>query len=387
MARKNIAVLDFGTSHISVMIGDRGAGNGFDIRGYSNISYAGFMDGEFLEPEKLASEVQQVLALAENNARVQITHLYIGVPAEFSAVVVKKAELNFYESHKITDQDISDLFDSIEDVESEEHSIINRAPIYYVLDDNLKIIKPKGKYTTTFSGVISFVLAENKFIQTVQKILSPLYIQHVEFFSEQLCEALYLIPPEERDRCALLVDVGFLTSSFAAVMGDGLLSLNSFSLGAGHIIADFCDAYGLTFDQAKDLLLEASPDDEEDNDQVYEIAVNGDVVKKIPVAEVSEIIKFRLTQIGKTIKKCIDQSEVSIPESLPVLITGGGISYINDMTHILEEVLNREVEIVMPDDPRFERPELSSVLSMLDLAIKQNKQTAKMFFIRLFKKN
>ena len=381
MARKNIAVLDFGTSHISVMIGDRGA-----IRGYSNISYAGFMDGEFLEPEKLASEVQQVLALAENNARVQITHLYIGVPAEFSAVVVKKAELNFYESHKITDRDITDLFDSIEDVESDEHSIINRAPIYYVLDDNLKIIKPKGKYTTTFSGVISFVLAENKFIQTVQKILSPLYIQHVEFFSEQLCEALYLIPPEERDRCALLVDVGFLTSSFAAVMGDGLLSLNSFSLGAGHIIADFCDAYGLTFDQAKDLLLEASLE-EEDTEQVYEIAVNGDVVKKIPVAEVCEIIKFRLTQIGKTIKKCIDQSEVSIPESLPVLITGGGISYINDMTHILEEVLEREVEIVMPDDSRFQRPELSSVLSMLDLAIKQNKQTAKMFFIRLFKKN
>ena len=81
MAKKNIAVLDFGTNHISVLIGDRGINGTFDVRGFAKSSYAGFLDGEVLEPEKLGTVLVNTITAAENNARAKITHLYIGVPA------------------------------------------------------------------------------------------------------------------------------------------------------------------------------------------------------------------------------------------------------------------------------------------------------------------
>ena len=51
MARKNIAVLDFGSSHISVMMGSLSLNGALNLKGYGEVSYAGFMDGEFLEYE------------------------------------------------------------------------------------------------------------------------------------------------------------------------------------------------------------------------------------------------------------------------------------------------------------------------------------------------
>ena len=61
MAKKNVAVMDFGTSRISVIIGDRGINNTFDVRGFGEINYAGFMDGQFLEPERLPECIRACL--------------------------------------------------------------------------------------------------------------------------------------------------------------------------------------------------------------------------------------------------------------------------------------------------------------------------------------
>lgn len=386
MARRNIAVLDFGTSRVSVMIGDRGINNAFDIKGYGETNYAGFMDGDFLQPETLMQDVQEALACAENNARCKITNLYVGVPAEFSSVIVKKGKLNFGKPHRINDKDIQDLFDSVDDLHNlADNEVINRAPVYYILDDDCKIIEPKGKVSEEISGTISFVLSEKTFLNKVKQILAPLHIQSIEFFSEPLSECLYLVPPEQRDGCAVLVDCGFLTTSVSIVMGDGLLSLNSFSLGSGHIIADFSDIFGLNIEQAERLKRKISLNDIPEAVNIIELD-GKQGIHTINEKQAYQIVEYRIKQIAKMIKKCLNMYSTDLPNYLPVFITGGGISHIQGMQEIMKTELGRSVEVVRPEDPELNQPQLSSSLSLLDLALKQNKQKNS-FFIRLFKKN
>ena len=94
MSKRNVAVLDFGSNHISVMIGDKGVNGTFDVRGFAQSSYSGFMNGEILEPELLSEVLCQTILNAESNARAKITHLYVGVPAEFSIAEVRTKCLN-----------------------------------------------------------------------------------------------------------------------------------------------------------------------------------------------------------------------------------------------------------------------------------------------------
>ena len=385
MARKNIAVLDFGSSHISVMIGNLSLNDTLNLKGYGEVSYAGFMDGEFLKPEELKEDVASAIAMAENNAQAKITHLYVGVPAEFSEVVVKNAEMNFYTPHKITDEDIIDLYNTYTNLGNDDYSVVSRSPIYFMLDDGERIIKAKGKITEKFSGLISYTLCDNKFLEAVQAALTPLSIQHSEYFSEQLSESLFLIEPEERDACAVLIDCGFLSTSVSTVMGDGLLDLKSFTLGSGHIIGDICDAFDVTLEQAEEIKRGVSLT-EQTEDEVFEVTAEDGSVKEIPVSKVCEIVKYRIRQIGKTILKCFEASEIELPEQSKIFITGGGIDYIDGALPLLSQTIQKEVCELVPPVNGLNKPHLSSTVSLLDMALKKNKQSIALFFIKLFKR-
>lgn len=387
MARKNIAVLDFGSSRVSVMIGERGVNKTFDIRGFGEKQYAGFMDGEFLEPENLMCDVQQALACAENNARCKITHLYVGVPAEFCVVAIKKARTEFKKKRRVTESDIENLFDEADDFSSSpNHTVINRAPVFYSLDDGRKIIEPKGKVSLSLAGTLSFILCEKSFIAKVQQILAPLHIAHIDFFSEQLCECLFLIEPEDRDRCAILVDSGYLTSSVSLVMGDGLINLNSFSLGGGHIVADLCDAFGLNVEQAEELKRQVSLNTQPQPEDFIQIK-NGSGVVDIKVKEAQQVVLARVNQLARMIKKSLDGCSFEYPDYIPILLTGGGVSYIPGARDIITQVTERDTQIAKPQVPQLQEPERSSILGLLDLALKQNKTTVNLFFMKIFKKN
>ena len=386
MAKKNVAVLEFGSGHLSVMIGERGLNNSFEVLGFSEKQYAGFMNGEFLEPENLLVDVQSVIASAEEEANCKITHLYIGVPTEFCAVVTKNAEIEFNKRRKVTNDDIEMLFDEADDFGANTtHKVINRCPIYFVLDDGRKIIEPKGKHTKTLSATLSFALCEKRFITTMQQIVMPLHFEVVDYYCETLSEGLFLIEPETRDNMAILVDCGYLTTSVALVMGDGLLGLRSFSLGGGHIMADLCEAFKLTPKQAESLKRKVDISYKPEEDDVYEIPTDDEPIL-LKATEVNQVVENRISQIGRMINKCIDDIEYNVKDYLPILLTGGGICYVKGSRACLSNAINRDVEISCPPVPQMDKPHASAVLSLLDLALKQNKQVSQFFIIKLFKK-
>jgi len=53
MAKNTVSVLDFGSSKLTLLVGNRTVNNNFNIISSSDIEYAGFMNGEFLEEENL----------------------------------------------------------------------------------------------------------------------------------------------------------------------------------------------------------------------------------------------------------------------------------------------------------------------------------------------
>ena len=386
MAKKNVAVLDFGTSCISVIIGDRGINNTFDVKGFGEINYAGYMDGQFLEPQRLPDTVRAVLAMAENNARCRITDLYVGVPAEFCVAAVRSTQRNFPKKHKISEQDLQSMYDEADEVgASTTHNVINRSPIYFTLDDNRRVIDPKGVVTTRIGAMFSFVLGERDFLNVVSSILEPLKLKYVDFISEPLAEGLYLVEPSERDACAILVDCGYLSTSVSIVMGDGLVSLNSFSLGGGHIVADLAEQFDLPFAVAEQLKRKVVLSFQPEKGDYYEVT-QGEQEYKIDAGIANAVVAGRVTQIAKMVAKCLNNCKFEYPDYLPILLTGGGVSYLKGARDLISKVLNKDTRIVAPSVPQLDKPHVSGILGLLDVALKQNKLNNS-FLSKLFKKS
>lgn len=369
MAKKDVTVLDFGSSSITCMIASYGSNNTFNIKGSSNVEYAGFSKGEFLEPENVKNAVALAIANAEVQARCKVTEVYVGVPGEFCAVTCKDCTLNFPKKRKIKDDDVERLFYVGNTFKNHPtHTVINNTPIYFVLDDNRRIIEPRGLVSTKISGFVSYVFAENNFLDFIENILAEVGIKKTEYISAPLAESLFLFEPEVRDRYAILVDVGHITTSVSLVRGDGLLFLSSFSMGGGHISGDLFQCLKIPYAQADSLKRKVVLSLEATDADFYELS-GKDYISPFSAKVTNEIVSARIDLIAKYIEKCFEVCEYDIPGHLPVHITGGGLCYIKGAKEYLSKKLGKRVVVKSADMPSLDRPHMSSVLGVLALAL------------------
>ncbi|MBR2323532.1 MAG: hypothetical protein IKA39_01405, partial [Clostridia bacterium] len=255
MARNNaITVIDFGSSTINVVIAERGVNNTFNIYGKCEVEYSGYLDGEFLNVDELYHIVGHAMEDAERQSGIKSTEVFVGVPGEFTSVVLKQPSLSFDNKLKITDSEVEELFERGDVFKNHpEFLLINRSPIFYLTDDGRYLIDPRNVKSKTLTGQLSYVLAKRTFTDVVSEVFLRYGIKRIEFVSSCLAESIYLIDAYSRDRYAVLLDIGYTTTSVMVIRGEGLLYLKSFPMGGAHITADLYECFEVPFAIAEEL--------------------------------------------------------------------------------------------------------------------------------------
>ena len=365
------AILDFGSSKITVLIGERGVNDTINVKGFGASKYAGFGNGEWVKPEELGEAINKAITAAESNSGIKITHLYVGVPGEFTAVDCREVNVALPKRRKINDNDVLALMDAGDDFDQSVSEVINIQPIYYNLDNDRRVLQPVGVISSKLGGVLSYM-----------------GIASVEYVSSVLAESLLLFDETERDNTAVLIDVGYFTTSVAVIRGDGILSLGSFSLGGAHITGDLAEALGISFTDAENLKRKVVLSINASDNDIYEIGGDNSV-KTLSASLVNEIVIHRVFVIGKMVEKCLEMCKYETPDYIPYSLTGGGISYIRGAKDVLSQKLGRNVEVVTPRLPQVNKPDMSSSWGLLDMAIKNDVPVKMSFFEKiaaLFKK-
>ena len=367
MAKNEVAILDFGSSKITILVGVKGVNNTFKIIANGSCEYAGFMHGEFIEPENLASAISYAKNQAENVYGKKIKRLYVGVPTEFCCNTLENISMNLNSRVRIKSKHISRLFDNA-NIAYENFEIINKTPIYFLLDDGNRVLNPIDCITSSISVLASYVSAETDFYNFLDKIFCEVGVYTIELISSALAESLYLIEPELRQNGALLVDCGFITTSVNAVIFEGVTDLKSFSLGGGHITSDLMEVLGIPFDSAELLKRKVILSIEPNNDDVYDVVVDHQI-KQFPVKIVNEICLARIDMIAEAINKCLKEFKNKVSDDVQVYLTGGGLAFLKGVVPYIEQILERKVNIIAPSPLQFNKPDLSSSLSLIDAAI------------------
>jgi cell division protein FtsA len=385
---QDVAILDFGSGKVSVIIGQRGVNNTICISGTGECDYDGFTDGAFLDPENLPYVVGRALTSAQANSGTQIRHLFIGVPGDFTSCVCHDVSFNLGRKRTVTEEDVETLHKQGNKYEHHpQYTLVNIQPIYYTLDDERRLVQPVGLKSGKIGGLISYVLAENDFLSLINKIMSTLNIEYYDYVSSLLAEVLFLFDDVKRDQYVVLIDCGYITTNVALARGDGLLQQFNIPLGGGHITADLATYLNISFTQAEALKrkvvlsLDAGPDD------LYEVNNGRDDAVSFHADAVNEIVMNQINIIAATVAKSLASCKYEFPDYIPYHLTGGGLSYIKGARDYLSRVIEKPVEIVAPSLPQFNRPHLSSSLGLLDMILDNSPEAnKKSFFARLFGK-
>ncbi len=368
MQKKQFAVIDVGSSKITAAVGERGVNKTFVIKERKDFVYEGFSDAQFFDVDSVKSILFSAAQFINSGAKSDFTTVIVGVPGEFTEITVKDSQISFPGKKRIEEADVDKLFDAAFVQNTASNPLINRSAVVYELNDYRRLADPIGAFSEILKGKLSFITCSNYFIETVKNTLVAAGIKTVECVSTALAEVLYLLDPEIRDRIAVLIDVGYITTTLSLIQGDGILFQKSFGFGGGYITAAISQSLDLDFETAEELKRKVNLSVKNGETEIIQLKDG----RYFSAEATRKVIKESLDVFCGNVSDSLADSGYIIPDYVPLTITGGGISYMRGAKEWVSDRLGCAVEVVAPPVPLMDEPTESSLLSLLDLAISSN---------------
>ena len=392
MMKKATAVLDFGTSKVLVLLAEESAYQKVTITSAGMAQYDGFMNGEWNAPSEVSDAIASAIEAAEKKVGTHIKEVYVGVPGEFVRVYVIESSVALQGADpKVTSADVEKLQrQATEMLDRPTGVIIHRSPAWFKVDGGQKTLEPVDQKGSTLEGMIGFVLADQFFINDVTERLKELGVEVRGFFSTSVGEAMQMIPFEERDHTAILVDVGYLSTEVMAVEGDALIWQKVLPVGGAHITLDL--TYGLEkpFDMCEKIK-RAYTFNAPKNTQIEVQGENGQM-ERFSGEQVSMIIDARVDEMLEMIDDAIKKSGIRLGNWSNVYFTGGGLMPMNGARVYAAGKLARNVREAAAKTVKLKPAQIyasgSGLLELVYNTIEQEEQDEGLFdrIKRVFKK-
>ena len=362
-AKKISHVLDVGSQKLWLLSGAVVSGK-LTVLAENKEDYAGFLDGEFLEEDRLVEQIGEIVTGLEIKTGLAVKKIGVSVPSEFCYSITKKVNVTFARQNKLTKELLDEIYESAVEV-IEGYTPINIEPIVSILDDGKKVISALNAKTTKLSVLVNVIYAKKSFIKLFNHAFSLAGVDKVNYINSQLAITQSLLGDCAQKVC--VVDIGYLTSSVAFARGRGIENMYTFSIGGGQIEVDLMDAFALTLPEAQNLKKTIVLSLDTKNAEFYETSNLGKT-RKILTHSANQVVFNRLEELAYIIGQCIEKSEAEISS---IYLTGGGITQIQGAKDFLAEKLGLTVNILSPDILGYNKPYQSSFISLLISQISQ----------------
>lgn len=368
MRSNYVAVLDIRSSEMTAVVGERGVNGTFIIKSKYNCAYDGYAEGELLDKDSFISAVCEVVRNTLGSSG-SIKTFYIGVPGEFLKIVNTEKTITFPSSKKIHNGDLVTLARLSSPALEKDWRTIRTGCIYYVLSDKRKLINPIGAVTDSLQGRFSYFRCKTDFVECLMETFKNFSkIRNIKLIPSTLAQALYLVDPEKRDDGAVLFDLGYISSTYSVICGNGLIYSESYSVGTGHVAYFLMDELNIPFDVASTFLSTVNLNAKEKLNSMEECIFDGKTYSFSTVS-LRDKIREGLDLICETIEACRQNSTGKNFDGKPIYITGEGVKTIRGAVEHISDRLVKSVEIAAPHVPYYDKPQFSSLFSLLDMAL------------------
>ena len=368
--KTQIAAIEFGTSKIVTVIAQSGGMDRLDIIGSGTVPYDGYSDGDWNTPGQMIQRVRDSIAAAELEANSKIREIYVGVPGEYIHVLSTEAEVDLPEG-VVDEAAINAVQDAAADllkIQEQGGLVMHRTPSWFIVDDGKKTMTPGGR-GTKLRAKTAFIIADPQFIDDVSEMIGAQSITILGFLSCSLGESLLMLSLEDRDRGALLIDVGYLNTEVCVVEGDAIVYHAILPRGGGHITADLATQLRIPMRAAEQIKrgYVFSPD-EFDMDSFSEVYDHNGRRMTFPREQVGKIVEESFSELADMIDMTVrNDAEPFLTKRSQVFLTGGGIALMRGAREALAARINRPVKVSAAKSSKLNSPVFSASLGLADL--------------------
>ena len=221
---QNTAILDIGSSKIICLLCCPDGREGFLVRGAGIREYDGYRDGRFLDVQQFSGALVEALTMAEEEAKIRVRNLNIGVPAPFLKLIVHDGRVELGgRGKKVTMDTVDQLIDaSLEFAQPEGYALMHSTPIEFDTGAGPRPEVSVGQAAPYLSGPVSHVYVQEELKSLISAALDKVGLDADMYIGAPLSSGLFVIPPAERADCAVLIDVGARHTDLSVLRGNAL---------------------------------------------------------------------------------------------------------------------------------------------------------------------
>ncbi len=367
---QSTAILDIGSSKIICLICGTDGRGGILVQGAGIKEYPGYKRGAFEDEQQLADAVLDALSVAETEARHRVRDISVGVPAPFTKLIMQRGEIDFRgKQRRITHRDIDNVINaSLDFAAPEGYSLIHSTPVEFSVQDAVRSDMPIGVMAEGFSATVSHLYVENHFKQLISDALLRVGLDADMYIAVPLSEGVFVIPEKERSDRAVLIDSGFTHTDVCVVKNAALVDMRSIPVGGMHFTSDLGYGIGIKETVAENVKRRYvySLDYQ---DSIDTIRVPGGGTMYVEHEAIQYIIEERTRELCRLIKEAFTEMGVEITPTLPVYMSGGGVTLMRGCCEFMEKELGTAVQVRMPWMPRLSSPNYASAFSVMDFVM------------------
>ena len=348
-----VVAVDIGTSKVCVLCGQINKTGMADTLAKAVVPCFGMKKGLIVDIESVSRAITEALNKVENDAGAKIGSAYINVMGLHVDVLTNRVGAAVTgENREISKNDMDRLFYSVRNINiSTDTQIIDVIPRQFIIDGYSGITEPVGMIGSNIELEADIVTGKIASITNIIKCIESagIKIDGLVISGQALSEVI--LSPEEMEMGVIMLDIGGNITDISVFKNGRLSFYESVPVGGDHISNDISIGMKIPYTDAERLKREyelAMPALIDRDMEIYINDINDNIRKRVFVSEIIEIIEARVIDIMMLCRDKLNASHIEFNFGAGVVLTGGGITYLDGGRQLANEVFGMPVK-VFPD--------------------------------------
>lgn len=263
---------------------------------------------------------------------------------------------------------------------------LDRTPIHsllcgYIVDEHDGVINPLEMHAKKLEVDILVITGISNYIKNLIKSVNQAGYQVKELVASGLATSFSVLTEDEKKSGVILIDIGAGVTDITFFKDDKLNSLKIISKGGNDITENISRKLKVSISYAEEIKKRygcAFVDNKQEDEDIVLKDSNGNI-KSIKREEISELIKFSLSEIFLAIKQKLKEVDCMEHVSCGVVITGG-VALLDGMIEMAQGTFGLPVRLGLPrnfkSSIKINTPIWSNCLGLTRYALlKENKSS------------
>ena len=332
-----IGVIELGNVSIKCLIFNIGNDNTSEILSTSIVDSEGIHNGVVVNLSKATNAIRSCISSAEKRSSISLKKINV-VIEQTEFLCTKFSKDRKINGSKIHEGDIEFLLREAKKqvvLNDSKQSIIHIFNHNYIVDGKEFIEEPIDVYADYLSHEMTFITMPKNNIKNIYQAFIDCDIEVERFISCTFALAAKLLNNNELQYGSTLIDVGFEKTSLGLFKNSAIVHSITFPIGANHITKDIAKVCSLSLEESDTIKNNVDLSFQENttlfNKKGYLIDTYfiNSTYRKISQSLILNVVKARLDEIFKIIKKQIDLLGLNSTSGAKIFLVGGGSNLYN----------------------------------------------------------